>query len=194
MVGDIKGFAEAEDTLDFLVAAIGVIPVVGDVAGNALKAAKHALKKGGVAGASKLVDQASEEVGKYSTIVPSGGLAAHEKAGGHLIARHVGQSDAELATRLSNDPKVRVASTFTDRTVAESAISSAMSANRSAIDLFMKGNTNQIVIKHSSPAVIGSSMTRGSTSSQPVSNVTVVIRKDPTMPDGYRIHTGYPTP
>ncbi|WP_127956819.1 hypothetical protein [Serratia microhaemolytica] len=41
VVGDIKGFAEAEDTLDFLAAAIGVIPVVGDAAGNALKAAKN---------------------------------------------------------------------------------------------------------------------------------------------------------
>ncbi|WP_127956676.1 hypothetical protein [Serratia microhaemolytica] len=60
VVGDIKGFAEAEDTLDFLAAAIGVIPVVGDVAGNALKAAKHALKKGDVAGASKWVEEASQ--------------------------------------------------------------------------------------------------------------------------------------
>ncbi len=66
MVGDIKGFAEAEDTLDFLAAAIGVIPVVGDAAGKALKAAKHALKKGDVAGAAKLINQASEEVSANS--------------------------------------------------------------------------------------------------------------------------------
>ncbi|CNF29584.1 Uncharacterised protein [Yersinia rohdei] len=132
--------------------------------------------------------------GTASTIVPGGGLAAHEKASGHLIARHVGQNDAQLATRLLNDPKVRVASTFSDRAVAESAISNAIGANQSAIGSFMKSNSNQIVIKYSSPTVIGSSMTRGSTSSQPVSNVSVVIRKDPTMPDGYRIHTGYPTP
>ncbi|WP_206194042.1 hypothetical protein [Serratia microhaemolytica] len=68
VVGDIKGFAEAEDTLDFLAAAIGVIPVVGDVAGKALKAAKQALKKGDVAGASKLVNQASEEVSAVSSL------------------------------------------------------------------------------------------------------------------------------
>ncbi|WP_206194074.1 hypothetical protein [Serratia microhaemolytica] len=37
-----------------------MIPVVGDVAGKALKAAKHALKKGDVAGASKLVEEASQ--------------------------------------------------------------------------------------------------------------------------------------
>ena len=132
--------------------------------------------------------------GKSSTIVPGGGLAAHEKAGGHLIARHVGQSETQLANRLATDPRVRVVSTFSDRAAAESAISNAIGANQSAIGSFMKSNSNQIVITYSSPTVIGSSMTRGSTSSQPVSNVTVVIRKDPTMPDGYRIHTGYPTP
>ena len=131
--------------------------------------------------------------GQKSPIVPGGGLAAHEKAGGHLIARHVGQSDSQLATRLANDHKVRVVSTFSDRAVAESAISNAIGANQSAIGSFMKSDINRTVIKYLSPTVVGSSMTRGSTLSQPVSNVTVVIRKDPTMPDGYRIHTGYPT-
>ncbi|WP_127960274.1 type VI secretion system tip protein TssI/VgrG [Serratia microhaemolytica] len=72
VVGDIKGFAEAEDTLDFLAAAIGVIPVVGDVAGKALKAAKQALKKGDVAGAAKLVNQASEEVSAYNAATYAG--------------------------------------------------------------------------------------------------------------------------
>ncbi|WP_155522496.1 hypothetical protein [Serratia microhaemolytica] len=40
MAGDIKGFAEAEDTLDFLAAAIGVIPVVCDVARKVINTLK----------------------------------------------------------------------------------------------------------------------------------------------------------
>ncbi|WOY04382.1 hemagglutinin repeat-containing protein [Dickeya fangzhongdai] len=161
---------------------------------NVMGHAAIASAAGVAGGISKATSKESVTTGQNSPIVPGGGLAAHEAAGGHLIARHVGQSDEQLATRLANDPKVRVASTFSDRAVAESAISNAIGANQSAIGSFMKSNNNQVVIKYSSPTVIGSSMTRGSTSSQPVSNVTVVIRKDPTMPDGYRIHTGYPTP
>lgn len=41
------------------------------------------------------------EAGQSSTIVSGGGLAAHEKAGGHLIDRHVGKSEAELFDRVS---------------------------------------------------------------------------------------------
>jgi filamentous hemagglutinin len=66
VVGDIKGFAEAQSALDYLVAAIGVIPGAGDAAGKAIKAAETALKKGDVAEASKLINKASDEV--YATL------------------------------------------------------------------------------------------------------------------------------
>lgn len=39
VVGDIKSFAEAQSALDYLAAAIGVIPSTGDVAGKAIKTA-----------------------------------------------------------------------------------------------------------------------------------------------------------
>ena len=62
VVGDIKSFAEAQSALDYLVAAIGIIPGAGDVAGKAIKAAETALKKGDLAEASRLINQASSEV------------------------------------------------------------------------------------------------------------------------------------
>jgi len=62
IVGDIKGFVEAQSALDYLAAAIGVIPGAGDVAGKAIKAAETALKKGDVAEASKLINKASDDV------------------------------------------------------------------------------------------------------------------------------------
>jgi filamentous hemagglutinin len=58
VVGDIKSFAEAQSALDYLAAAIGIIPGAGDAAGKAIKAAETALKKGDVAEASKLINKA----------------------------------------------------------------------------------------------------------------------------------------
>lgn len=57
-----------------------------------------------------------------STIVPGGGLAAHEAAGGHLIAKHVGQSEAQLLSRLSAEPRITGSSSFYDRAFAEKAV------------------------------------------------------------------------
>ncbi|WP_449550023.1 hemagglutinin repeat-containing protein [Lelliottia amnigena] len=62
VVGDIKSFAEAQSALDYLAAAIGLIPGAGDAAGKAIKAAETALKKGDVAEASRLINKASDEI------------------------------------------------------------------------------------------------------------------------------------
>lgn len=62
IIGDINGLAEAQSALDYLVAAIGIIPGAGDVAGKAIKAAETALKKGDVAEASRLINKASAEI------------------------------------------------------------------------------------------------------------------------------------
>lgn len=62
VVGDIKSFAEARSELDYLAAAIGIIPGAGDAAGKVIKAAETALKKGDVAEASKLINKASDQI------------------------------------------------------------------------------------------------------------------------------------
>ncbi|WP_236127735.1 hypothetical protein [Cedecea colo] len=62
VVGDIKSFAEAQSALDYLAAAVGLIPGAGDAAGKAIKAAETALKKGDVAEASRLINKASSEI------------------------------------------------------------------------------------------------------------------------------------
>ncbi|MQL46483.1 hypothetical protein GEA64_00055 [Photorhabdus khanii] len=66
VIGDIKGFVEAESALDYLVAAIAIIPGAGDVAGKTIKAAEKALQKGNVGEASKLINKASDEITSIS--------------------------------------------------------------------------------------------------------------------------------
>ncbi|WP_145546457.1 hemagglutinin repeat-containing protein [Yersinia intermedia] len=62
VIGDIKSFAEAQSALDYLIATVGLVPILGDTAGKLIKATETALKKGDVAEASKLLNKASDEV------------------------------------------------------------------------------------------------------------------------------------
>ncbi|MFP1898999.1 hemagglutinin repeat-containing protein [Lonsdalea quercina] len=78
VVGDIKGFAEAQSAIDYLGAMAGLIPVAGDAAGKAIKAAETALKKGDVAEASKLINKASDEISGY---LPSPGHVSLPNSG-----------------------------------------------------------------------------------------------------------------
>jgi filamentous hemagglutinin len=130
--------------------------------------------------------------GPFTPLTDGGGLQVYEDAGGHLIERHVGMSDADLANRLATS-NVSSASTFTDRASAETAVSAAIDSNRSAIQDYLAGNSNgYLAIEYVAPTPVGTSLSRGATNSVPVNNVRVVITKDPTMPTGYRIVTGYP--
>ncbi|MCA6221774.1 hypothetical protein [Photorhabdus antumapuensis] len=61
-MGDIKSFAEAQNAIDYLAAVVGLVPIAGDAAGKAIKAAETALEKGNVAEASKLINKASDEI------------------------------------------------------------------------------------------------------------------------------------
>lgn len=52
------------------------------------------------------------------------------KSRGHVIAEHVGKSDADLIARLASNKKISAASTFTDQATAEAVIGSAIRQNR----------------------------------------------------------------
>ncbi|NWA32629.1 RHS domain-containing protein, partial [Pseudomonas sp. C6002] len=132
--------------------------------------------------------------GPYSEIVPGGGLAAHEAAGGHLMQKHIGRTDQQLATRLKNEPHVPTASTFPDRATAESAISSVIASNKTKINSFVKGKDKKIVITQKSPQPVGTSLKRGAKKTVPGREIYLILFKDKSMPNGYRIQTGYPNP
>ncbi|WP_179854725.1 RNase A-like domain-containing protein, partial [Gilliamella sp. wkB171] len=132
--------------------------------------------------------------GAHSPIVPGGGLAAHEAAGGDLIARHVGKTEAELLNRVSTG-NVKTASSFTDRATAEAITSKAIDANQSKINDYLSGSQKgYLEIDYKSSSTIGISVSKGQTSATQVSNARIIIARDPSMPTGYRIITGYPTP
>jgi RHS repeat-associated protein len=133
--------------------------------------------------------------GATSTLVPGGGLVAHERAGGHLIARHVGQTPAQLRARLAAEPRVSAVSTFSDRSVAESAVSATLQANQTQIATWMQSTSARpLVLNSTLGRPTGISLARGALTPTTVSGVRLVLVKDATMPMGYRVHTGFPTP
>ncbi|WP_213159410.1 RNase A-like domain-containing protein [Pseudomonas carnis] len=132
--------------------------------------------------------------GPYSVIVPGGGLAAHEAAGGHLMEKHVGRTDQQLLDRLRQEPHIPAASTFHDRATAELAISKVLDNNQDKIKDFLEGNNQQIVITQPSPEPIGTSFKKNTTTPVPGKEIYLIIRRDQKMHTGYRIHTGFPNP
>ncbi|YCH31506.1 hypothetical protein M1D48_05500 [Erwinia sp. D4-22] len=82
VVGDVKGFAEARSAIDYLAAAVGLIPGAGDTAGKAIKAAETALKKGDIAKASRLINKASDDISGHlpspgQTSLPTSGIGSN---------------------------------------------------------------------------------------------------------------------
>ncbi|MEL1091261.1 RNase A-like domain-containing protein, partial [Pseudomonas sp. OB66] len=130
--------------------------------------------------------------GPFSEIVPGGGLATHEAQGGHLIARHVGRTDAQLAQRLAAEPNIPAASTFLNRAEAEAAASEALAANTQVVQEFLESNKVKTSFTHTFSRPVGVSMINGQTQSQPASSLLLVLKKNASSSLGYFLLTGFP--
>lgn len=80
VIGDIKGFMEAETPFDYLLVALGVVPGAGDALAKALKEGKAAYKTGDIATASAKMEEAKSLAGAKGGVavevpVTSGGTA-----------------------------------------------------------------------------------------------------------------------
>ncbi|MCF5370357.1 RHS repeat-associated core domain-containing protein, partial [Pseudomonas sp. PA-4-8C] len=122
----------------------------------------------------------------------SGVLVAHEKSGGHLIKKHIGQTDIQLAERLEWEPNIPAASTFKTLEEAEALVTESLSTHHHEISKFLKGKKDKHIIREHSSSPLGLSVIRGSTESVPVYKFILVLIKKPKMPNGYLLLTGYP--
>ncbi|MFV0317962.1 MAG: RNase A-like domain-containing protein [Microthrixaceae bacterium] len=129
-----------------------------------------------------------------SRLVPGGGLAAHEGAGGHALARHLGKSDADLLARVRSQPNIAGASTWSSRATAEASIAEVLSANSSGVQSWLAGSGNKLVLNGGGSSTVGRYVAQGSSSVQNVAGVRVVLVRDPSLGIGYRIQTAFPTP
>uniref|UniRef100_UPI002B26F77E RNase A-like domain-containing protein n=1 Tax=Nocardioides sp. TaxID=35761 RepID=UPI002B26F77E len=120
-------------------------------------------------------------------------LKAHEGGAlkGHTMERHVGKSDDYLRHRLRTERKTEV-STFTDEAAAERSIDVLMTATADRLDHFLRGNkqATEFQAPVSNPGRVMSSsgaVTEGT-------GARILLRKDPSMPEGYRIITAFVVP
>jgi len=124
--------------------------------------------------------------------VSEGILHKHENSGGHLIRKHVEQTDAQLVERLNTEPHIPAASTFRTLEEADAIVSISLVSRQKEISKFLAGTKNKHIIREHSTQTVGLSVIRGTTESIPVYKFMLVLIRKPEMPDGYLLLTGYP--
>jgi WXG100 family type VII secretion target len=141
---------------------------------------------------------------KHAADVPGGGLFDQDgtivtKADGsqthqHTVERHVGKSDADLVTRSANVNQSKGSSTYTDLTTAERAVSEVMRANPDAVDAVKalgQGETLTVPARVSGESS-GRHVAQGASTATETNHATVVLIRDASAPDGYRVLTSFP--
>ncbi|MEO8483118.1 MAG: RNase A-like domain-containing protein [Acidobacteriota bacterium] len=121
-------------------------------------------------------------------------LSVDERRGGHTLARHVGQTDADLADRLDHERGISAASTYTDRVAAERTVARALAMNERRIQTWRtrSGNHPNLALDYRGTAgdTIGRSLARGRQSAVPCVDAIVVLRWRER--DDYYVLTSYP--
>jgi uncharacterized protein YukE len=128
-------------------------------------------------------------------LVPGGGLLAHEGVeGGHTLAKHVGKSPEFLRQRLATEPNITAASTFYNREVAESSISSVLRANDRQIQRWLAGTEHKFTVTDRTSRPCGSVLDRHEVGPIESATVRVALRRSAVLGLGYRIHTAMVIP
>ena len=119
-------------------------------------------------------------------------LSQDEAAGGHILRKHVGQTDEQLRQRLDREPRITGASTYTDRPTAEQAVGAAIATSQDRIQRWLgrSGGHANLVLDYDSASPIGRTINRGESQSRPCAHALVVLKY--SGPGQYYILTSYP--
>ena len=124
---------------------------------------------------------------------PTHDLSADEAAGGHTLQRHVGKTDADLLDRLKREPQISSASTYTDRATAERVVGGALQTGNRAFVAWRNrsGRRPNFVLHYRADGVIGRSIARGHSRSEPCDRAVIVLRWEDRRQQ-YYVLTSYP--
>jgi hypothetical protein len=146
-------------------------------------------------------------VGGHVLAYPSQDLRAIESADPlrhgqtHALTEHVGQDLAANVHRLEAQPLIRAAGGYMDEPAAQRATDQTIAnpANQRAIAAFLAdpGRLKTALARVDLGATVGTTTTRaelnaGHPALDPARTATVVLIKDRTFPEGYRVLTSYP--
>ncbi len=134
----------------------------------------------------------SAKIEVHQTARPVRDLSQDEAAGGHILRKHVGQSDDQLLERLRREPRITGASTYADRSAAEHAVGAAIAESHDRIERWLNrsGGHPNLVLDYNSPTPIGRTINRGEDQSHPCSHALVVLKY--AGPNEYYVLTSYP--
>ncbi len=105
----------------------------------------------------------------------------------------MGRQPAELARRLESNPKLPLASTFIDETRAERLVAEALARRGAAIEEWLAGTAPKTRLDEVMDVPTGLCLSRAEGLFEGTS-LRVVLARDPSMPDGYRVLTAFPQP
>ena len=119
-------------------------------------------------------------------------LSQDERAGGHILRKHVGQTDEDLRYRLERERNITGASTYTDRQTAEHAVGAAIAQSQERIQRWLNrpGGHANLVLAYDSEEPIGRTINRGESQSRPCGHALVVLKY--AGPNDYYVLTSYP--
>ena len=130
------------------------------------------------------------------SLFPVRDLSHDEAAGGHILRKHVGQTDEQLRERLEQERHITGASTYTDRAAAEHAVGAAIAQSQGRIQNWLNrpGGHPNLVLDYDSETQIGRTLNRGDNQSRPCAHALVVLKYDLkyTGPNEYYVLTSYP--
>jgi hypothetical protein len=128
--------------------------------------------------------------------LPIRDLSRDETAGGHILRKHVGQTEEQLRQRLERERNITGASTYTDRSTAEHVVGAAIAESQGEIQRWLdrSGRHPNLVLDYESADPIGRTMNRGENQSRPCSHALVVLKYDLKYagPSRYYVLTSYP--
>ncbi|MFC9530031.1 RNase A-like domain-containing protein [Streptomyces sp. NPDC056975] len=126
-------------------------------------------------------------------------LAGDEgQKGAHTIDRHVEKTDRDLRARLRSDKKITGSSSFINEQAAQDLTDRAMIKEQTTVKRWLEKTPKKELELNVDfgQETTGRSMSRDDfvrgTGPHNVHKVFVLLRRDPDMPSGYRIHTAYP--
>jgi toxin YxiD len=134
-------------------------------------------------------------VAQVETHAPNGparDLAQDEAAGGHILRKHVGQTEEQLRERLERERNITGASTYTDRSTAEHVVGAAIAESQEQIQRWLdrSGRRPNLVLDYESANPIGRTINRGETHSRPCTHAVIVLKYG--GPSRYYVLTSYP--
>lgn len=124
---------------------------------------------------------------------PRRDLSQDEALGGHTLRKHVGRSDEELRQRLHRERDISAASTWNDRTSAETAVGAAIADQSAKISRWLERDrhSNLVLDYDGDPShPFGRTLRRGEDQVEPCAHAVIVLKWD--GPNSYHVLTAYP--